>query len=75
MRRTLRGSSGKDARLLTKFRSLLGRMEERDRRLLLYMTRRGQVQRVVRPSVIHTSTQGKSLTAAKRSPMLSIDSQ
>ncbi len=41
MRRTLPGAaSRKDARLLTKFRRLLARMEERDRRLLLYMTQK-----------------------------------
>ena len=34
------GSSGKDARTLAKFRKLLGRMEEGDRRLLLYMAQR-----------------------------------
>ena len=34
------GSSGKDALTLTKFRKFLGRMEEGDRRLLLYMAQR-----------------------------------
>jgi transcriptional regulator with XRE-family HTH domain len=34
------GSSGKEARLLNKFRRLLGRMEEADRRLLLYMAQK-----------------------------------
>src|SRR5215472_17075400 len=33
------GSSGKEARFLTKFRRLLGRIDEEDRRLLLYMAR------------------------------------
>ncbi len=31
------GSSGKDARFLAKFRRLLGRVDEGDRKLLLYM--------------------------------------
>jgi transcriptional regulator with XRE-family HTH domain len=34
------GSTGKDARLLTKFRRLMGRIEEPDRRLLLYMAQK-----------------------------------
>ena len=34
------GSSGKEARLLTKFRRLMGRIEEGDRRLLLYMAQK-----------------------------------
>ena len=34
------GSSGKDARFLVKFRRLLGRVDEGDRKLLLYMARR-----------------------------------
>jgi transcriptional regulator with XRE-family HTH domain len=34
------GSSGKEARLLTKFRRLMGRIEESDRRLLLYMAQK-----------------------------------
>ncbi len=34
------GSSGKDARFLTKFRRLLGRVDEADRRLLLYMAQK-----------------------------------
>ncbi len=34
------GSSGKDARLLTKFRRLLGRVDECDRRLLLHMAQK-----------------------------------
>lgn len=34
------GSSGKEARLLNKFRRLLGRMEEADRKLLLYMAQK-----------------------------------
>ncbi len=34
------GSSGKEARLLNKFRRLLGRMKEPDRRLLLFMTQK-----------------------------------
>lgn len=34
------GDSGKDARLLAKFRTLLSRTEEGDRRLLLYMARK-----------------------------------
>jgi len=34
------GSSGKDARFLTKFRRLLGRVDEGDRRLLLYMAQK-----------------------------------
>ena len=38
------GSSGKDARFLSKLRRLLGKAEEADRKLLLYMT-----QKMVRP--------------------------
>jgi transcriptional regulator with XRE-family HTH domain len=34
------GSSGKEARLLNKFRRLMGRVEEGDRRLLLYMAQK-----------------------------------
>jgi len=34
------GSSGKDSRFLFKFRRLLGRMDEADRRLLLYMAQK-----------------------------------
>jgi transcriptional regulator with XRE-family HTH domain len=34
------GSSGKEARFLTKFRRLLGRVDEGDRRLLLYMAQK-----------------------------------
>ena len=34
------GSSGKEARLLHKFRRLMGRIEEPDRRLLLYMAQK-----------------------------------
>ena len=34
------GSSGKDARVLSKFRRLLGRIEEGDRHLLLHMAQR-----------------------------------
>jgi transcriptional regulator with XRE-family HTH domain len=34
------GSSGKDARVLTKFRRLMGRIDEADRRLLLYMAQK-----------------------------------
>ncbi|MCL6565206.1 MAG: helix-turn-helix domain-containing protein [Acidobacteriia bacterium] len=34
------GSTGKEARLLNKFRRLLGRMDESDRRLLLYMAQK-----------------------------------
>jgi len=34
------GDSGKDARTLEKFRSLLGRAEEGDRRLLLFMAKK-----------------------------------
>ena len=34
------GSSGKEARLLNKFRRLMGRIEEGDRRLLLYMVQK-----------------------------------
>jgi transcriptional regulator with XRE-family HTH domain len=34
------GSSGKNARFLSKFRRLLGRVDEGDRRLLLYMAQR-----------------------------------
>lgn len=34
------GSSGKNARFLTKFRRLLGRVDEGDRRLLLYMAQK-----------------------------------
>ncbi len=34
------GSSGKEARFLNKFRRLLGRIDEGDRRLLLYMAQK-----------------------------------
>lgn len=34
------GSSGKDARVLSKFRRLMSRIEEPDRRLLLYMAQK-----------------------------------
>ncbi len=34
------GSSGKEARFLAKFRRLLGRIEEEDRQLLLYMAQK-----------------------------------
>jgi hypothetical protein len=34
------GSAGKEARLLNKFRRLMGRIEEGDRRLLLYMAQK-----------------------------------
>src|SRR5271169_2672936 len=34
------GSVGKEARLLNKFRRLMGRIEESDRRLLLYMAQK-----------------------------------
>src|ERR1700675_1343491 len=34
------GSKGKEARLLNKFRRLMGRIEEGDRRLLLYMAQK-----------------------------------
>jgi len=34
------GSSGKEARFLTKFRRLLGRIDEEDRRLLLFMAQK-----------------------------------
>ena len=34
------GGSGKDARVLSKFRRLLGRIEEGDRRLLLHMAQK-----------------------------------
>jgi transcriptional regulator with XRE-family HTH domain len=34
------GSAGKEARLLSKFRRLMGRIEEGDRRLLLYMAQK-----------------------------------
>jgi transcriptional regulator with XRE-family HTH domain len=34
------GSSGKEARLLNKFRRLMGRIQEDDRRLLLYMAQK-----------------------------------
>jgi transcriptional regulator with XRE-family HTH domain len=34
------GSSGKEARFLSKFRRLLGKVEEGDRRLLLYMAQK-----------------------------------
>jgi transcriptional regulator with XRE-family HTH domain len=34
------GSSGKEARFLTMFRRLLGRIDEEDRRLLLYMAQK-----------------------------------
>jgi len=38
------GSSGKEARYLTKFRRLMGRMEEGDRKLLLYMAQKMAVR-------------------------------
>jgi|SRR5579863_1493308 len=41
------GSAGKDARTFNRLRSLLGQMEERDRRLLLHMTRKMRGRRVV----------------------------
>ncbi len=34
------GSTGKEARFLSRFRRLLGRIDEEDRRLLLYMARK-----------------------------------
>jgi hypothetical protein len=34
------GSAGKEARFLNKFRRLMGRIEEGDRRLLLYMAQK-----------------------------------
>jgi transcriptional regulator with XRE-family HTH domain len=34
------GSSGKEARVLSKFRRLMGRIDEGDRRLLLYMAQK-----------------------------------
>jgi transcriptional regulator with XRE-family HTH domain len=34
------GNSGKEARLLNKFRRLMGKVEEGDRRLLLYMAQK-----------------------------------
>jgi transcriptional regulator with XRE-family HTH domain len=34
------GSAGKEARLLSKFRRLMGRIEEGDRRLLMYMAQK-----------------------------------
>ena len=34
------GSKGKDARVLTKFRRMMGKMEEGDRKLLLYMAQK-----------------------------------
>jgi len=34
------GSSGKEARLLVKFRRLMGRIEEPDRRLLMYLAQK-----------------------------------
>jgi len=34
------GSTGKEARFLTMFRRLLGRIDEGDRRLLLYMAQK-----------------------------------
>jgi transcriptional regulator with XRE-family HTH domain len=34
------GSSGKEARFLSKFRRLLGRIDEEDRRLLMYMAQK-----------------------------------
>ena len=34
------GSTGKEARFLTRFRRLLGKLEEGDRRLLLYMAQK-----------------------------------
>ncbi len=38
------GSSGKEARFLTRFRRLLGRIDEGDRRLLLYMAQKMAVR-------------------------------
>ena len=37
---TASGSTGKEARLLSKFRRLLARMDKRDRRLLLHMAQK-----------------------------------
>jgi transcriptional regulator with XRE-family HTH domain len=41
------GSKGKDARMLAKFRQLLGRTEEADRRLLLFMAQKMARSRAV----------------------------
>ncbi len=53
-----RGSSGKEAHFLTKFRRLLGRIDEEDRRLLLYMA-----QKMVRrkPSAAQTGSMSWSI--------------
>ena len=44
------GSFGKDARLLSKIRRALSRMDEEDRRLLLFMTQKMSRPRVGRPT-------------------------
>ena len=38
--KTAFGSTGKDARWLSKFRRLLGRIDDKDRRLLMYMAQK-----------------------------------
>jgi transcriptional regulator with XRE-family HTH domain len=43
------GSAGKDARYLSKLRRLLGKAEEADRKLLLYMTQKMARPRADRP--------------------------
>jgi len=45
------GSSGKEARLLNKFRRLMGRIEEGDRRLLLYMAQKMATANFLRGSL------------------------
>ena len=45
------GSSGEDARVLSKFRTLLGRIKEKDRKLLLFLALRMATGRNRRKSV------------------------
>jgi transcriptional regulator with XRE-family HTH domain len=58
------GSSGKDARFLSKLRRLLGKAEEADRKLLLYMTQK-MVRRTWALPAAHLSSSTE--TAAKPS--------
>jgi transcriptional regulator with XRE-family HTH domain len=53
------GDSGKDARILEKFRSLLGRADEGDRRLLLFMAKK-----MVKPKSARKSATGHSTSAS-----------
>jgi transcriptional regulator with XRE-family HTH domain len=48
---TMWGSSGKEARLLSKFQRLLGRIEEKDRKLLMSLTQKMSRRRNVRKSI------------------------